>query len=174
MELAPLKVLSDPEITQIHEATVEILTQCGVKMVYRPMLEFLKEQGLAVDKRNRHRAVHAGPRSTTPWPHAPQQFEVFDRDGRFAFTLGDGKAKIAAGHNAVFWVDTETGQTRPSTVADVALFARICQELECIDMIGIPVMPQDVPNRRPRCPTPCGRRSPTARSRSSFPPTTAR
>jgi trimethylamine--corrinoid protein Co-methyltransferase len=30
-------------------------------------------------------------------------------------------------------------------VADVELFSRICQDLECIDMIGIPVMPQDVP-----------------------------
>jgi trimethylamine--corrinoid protein Co-methyltransferase len=28
----------------------------------------------------------------------------------------------------------------------VELFARICDGLECIDMIGIPVMPQDVPN----------------------------
>jgi trimethylamine--corrinoid protein Co-methyltransferase len=30
----------------------------------------------------------------------------------------------------------------------VETFARICQQLECIDMIGIPVMPQDVPNSR--------------------------
>lgn len=82
----------------------------------------------------------------------PEQFEVFDRDGRPAFVLGDGRSKIAAGHNAVFWVDSATGQTRPSTVADVALFARLCDQLECIDMIGIPVMPQDVPNPKATLP----------------------
>jgi trimethylamine--corrinoid protein Co-methyltransferase len=151
MELAPLKVLSDPEITQIHEATVEILTQCGVKMVYRPMLEFLQQQGVAVNKET---GIVRFTRAAIDdaLAGAPPQFDVFDRDGRFAFALGDGKAKIAAGHNAVFWVDTETGQTRPSTVADVELFARICQELECIDMIGIPVMPQDVPNPKATLP----------------------
>jgi trimethylamine--corrinoid protein Co-methyltransferase len=73
---------------------------------------------------------------------------VFDRNGHFAFVLGDRQPKIAAGHNAVFWVDSESGQTRPSTVADVELFAKICDQLDIIDMIGIPVMPQDVPNPR--------------------------
>jgi trimethylamine---corrinoid protein Co-methyltransferase len=151
MELAPLKVLSDLEIKQIHDATVEILTQCGIKMAYRPMLEFLKQQGLAVDIESGivrfTRAALDDALAATP-----RQFEVFDREGRLVFVLGDRKAKIAAGHNAVFWVDTETGQTRRSTVADVELFARICQELECIDMIGIPVMPQDVANPKATLP----------------------
>ena len=60
----------------------------------------------------------------------PPRFEVFDRDGQPAFILGDGESRIAAGHNAVFWVDSDTGQTRFSTVADVELFARLCQQLE--------------------------------------------
>jgi len=151
MELGPLTVLSNQEIQQIHEATVEILTQCGVQMLHPPMLEFLKKQGLAVDE---EAGIVRFTRAALDdaLANAPQQFEVFDREGRFAFVLGDRKAKIAAGHNAVFWVDTETGQTRPSTVADVELFARICQELECIDMIGIPVMPQDVPNPKATLP----------------------
>jgi len=76
----------------------------------------------------------------------PSQFVVFDRSGKFAFVLGDHQPKIAAGHNAVFWVDTDTGQTRASTVADVENFARICDQLDAIDVIGIPVMPQDVPD----------------------------
>jgi trimethylamine--corrinoid protein Co-methyltransferase len=115
------------------------------------MLQFLKEQGLAVDGESGvvrfTRAALEDALAATP-----ARFDVFDREGEFAFTLGDGKSKIAAGHNAVFWVDTETGQTRPSTVADVELFARICQDLECIDMIGIPVMPQDVPNPKATLP----------------------
>ena len=43
-------------------------------------------------------------------------------------------------------MDSDTGQTRESTVADVEQFARICEQLPNIDMIGIPVMPQDVPD----------------------------
>jgi trimethylamine--corrinoid protein Co-methyltransferase len=161
MELSMLTVLSDDEIKQIHEATVDILTNAGVKILYPPMLQFLKEQGLAVDQSN---AVVRFSRASLEDALAgtPRQFEVFDRDGQFAFVLGDRKPKIAAGHNAVFWVDTETGQTRSSTVADVELFARICQQLECIDMVGIPVMPQDVAN--PQATLPCAVRAVIANS----------
>jgi trimethylamine--corrinoid protein Co-methyltransferase len=145
MELARLAVLSDDEIQQIHGATVDILSNCGVKILYPPMLAFLKDKGMAVDEQN---AIVRFSRAALEDALAgtPERFDVFDRDGQFAFVLGDRKPRIAAGHNAVFWVDTETGQTRSSTVADVELFARICQQLECIDMIGIPVMPQDTPN----------------------------
>jgi trimethylamine--corrinoid protein Co-methyltransferase len=151
VQLAPLTVLSDEEIRQIHEATVDILAQCGVKILHLPMLRFLKERGLAVDE---DAAVVRMSRAALEdaLAGAPERFEVFDREGQFAFVLGDRKAKIAAGHNAVFWVDTETGRTRASTVADVELFARLCQQLECIDMIGIPVMPQDVPNPKATLP----------------------
>ncbi len=53
---------------------------------------------------------------------------------------------IPAQDYAVFWVDSETGQTRPSTVRDVEQFAHLCELLANIDTIGIPVMPQDVPD----------------------------
>ena len=151
MKLNRLAVLSDDEIRQIHEATVDILTHCGVSVLHPPMLKFLKEQGLAVDE---SAAVVRFSRAAIEdaLASAPERFEVFDREGRLAFVLGDHAPKIAAGHNAVFWVDTETGQTRPSTVSDVELFARICQRLEHIDMIGAPVMPQNVPNPKAALP----------------------
>lgn len=145
MKLATLKVLSEQEVKDIHEASLDILTHCGMKILSRRMFDFLKEKGLEVDEQNQivrfSRRCIEDALSTIP-----SQFEVFDRQGKFAFVLGDRVPKVAAGHNAVFWVDSETGERRNSTVADVELFARICQQLECIDMIGIPVMPQDVPD----------------------------
>ena len=82
------------------------------------MLAFLKEKGIDVDEdtgtvRFTHQQIEAA-LSTIP-----ERFDVFSRDGEFAFTLGDGSAKVAAGHNAVFWLDSDTGETRNSTVADV-------------------------------------------------------
>ncbi|OHB75038.1 MAG: hypothetical protein A2W31_03965 [Planctomycetes bacterium RBG_16_64_10] len=145
MELARFKVLSDQEIRAIHDATVDLLADCGVQVLSPRMRTFLRERGLRVDEQSQtvrfSRTCLEDSLSTIP-----PQFDVFDRNGALAFVLGDRQPKIAAGHNAVFWVDSETGRTRPSTVADVELFARICQVLECIDMIGVPVMPQDVPD----------------------------
>lgn len=144
MQLSPLAVLSEAEIAQIHAATLELLEGCGVKVLGTRMLDFLASKGLPVDAETQ----------TVRFPRtcieeavakAPSQFEVFDREGDAAFTLGEGVPKVAAGHNAIFWVDSETGKTRLSTIADVAGFACICEALEHIDMIGIPVMPQDGP-----------------------------
>ena len=145
MDLSTLRVLSDDEIKQIHDATLDILKNCGVKIDSPQMLSALEARGLKVDP----------VRQVVQFPPAcvedalssiPSKFEVYDRQGQFAFVLGDGRPKIAAGHNAVFWLDSQTGQRRKSTVADVEAFARICDRLETIDMIGIPVMPQDVPD----------------------------
>jgi trimethylamine--corrinoid protein Co-methyltransferase len=143
MKLAALTVLSESEIRDIHNATLDILGGCGVKMRSPRLLAALKAKGLPVDAAT----------GTARFPQAviedalariPRQIEVFDREGKSAFVLGDGVPKIAAGHNAVFWVDSATGATRPSCVEDVARFARLCEQLGVIDMIGIPVMPQDV------------------------------
>jgi trimethylamine--corrinoid protein Co-methyltransferase len=143
MRLEPLRVLSDDELRSIHEASLNILSGCGVKVFNNHMLDFLREKGLDVDRDNQivrfSRSVIEEALSTIP-----ETFEVFGREGEFRYMIGDGRPKIAAGHNAIFWVDTDTGETRPSTVADVELFAHICEHLECMDMIGIPVMPQDV------------------------------
>ncbi len=145
MKLEQLKVISDAEIKQIHEATLDILENAGVKVHNERMLDFLSNSGLSVDKTN-HLVKFSRSVVEDAISAIPSQFDVFNREGEFAFTLGDGIPKIAAGHNAVFWVDSDTGETRPSRVSDVELFARICDQLPNIDMIGIPVMPQDVPN----------------------------
>ena len=145
MKLPWLKVLSEQEILDIHNASLEILQQCGVKVLNGRMLAFLKEKGLAVNDEART-VVFTRACVEDALGRTPARFEVFDRNGEFAFVLGDRNPKIAAGHNAVFWVDSQTGKRRESTVADVELFTRICDRLECIDVVGVPVMPQDVPD----------------------------
>ncbi|MHB9038689.1 MAG: trimethylamine methyltransferase family protein [Armatimonadota bacterium] len=142
MKLITLQVLSDEEIRQIHGATIHILETCGVKVHNPKMLYFLKEKGARVDF-DTHVVCFSRSQIEDALSIIPPTFEVFNRDGQFAFTLGDGVPKVAAGHNAVFWLDSVTGEARSSTVADVEQFARICEQLPNIDMIGIPVMPQD-------------------------------
>jgi trimethylamine--corrinoid protein Co-methyltransferase len=147
MKLATLQVLSDAELRAIHAATLDILEHCGVRILSARMLELLKEKGVRTNPEKRL-AFFSESDVSDALGSVPPRFEVFDREGRPAFSLGDGQPRIAAGHNAVHWVDSRTGETRPSTIADVELFSRLCQALERIDMIGVPVMPQD-------CPDPC-------------------
>jgi trimethylamine---corrinoid protein Co-methyltransferase len=144
MKLAASQVLADSEIRQIHEASLSLLETCGIKILNPRLIALLKQCGLATCPDDTEAVVFTRSCVEDALARVPRTFEVFDREGRAAFLLGDGTPRIAAGHNAVFWVDSETGRTRESTVADVEQFARICEQLPNIDMIGIPVMPQDV------------------------------
>jgi trimethylamine--corrinoid protein Co-methyltransferase len=143
--LEKLRVLSDEEIVHIHEASLDILEETGVEIGGKRMFDFLRGKGFPAELGS---GIVRFPRERVmeELGKIPASFEIFDREGRLAFVLGDGAPKIAAGHNAVFWVDGESGETRPSGIADVELFARICEELPAINMIGIPVMPQDAPD----------------------------
>ena len=143
MKLAPLQVLADSEINRIHEATLDLLINTGVNVLSPRLRDGLKSRGLWVDtSSNRVRFTRTA--IETALSTIPAQIEVFDREGNPAFVLGGGRPAIAGGHNAVFWLDSKTGITRPSRVEDVARFARLCDQLPAIDMIGMPVMPQDV------------------------------
>lgn len=143
MALNRFQILSESELTQIHEASLHILEHCGVSILNPRLLDILRERGLAVDAERRIvRFTRACVEDAVA--KIPSQIAVFDREGKPAFTLGDGIPRVAAGHNAVFWLDPDTGVTRPSRVADVERFAQLCEHLPQIDMIGVPVMPQDV------------------------------
>jgi len=71
-------------------------------------LEFLAAKGLPVD---RERRLVRFPRAAIEdaLSHAPARFEVFDREGGPGVRRGDGRPRIAAGHNAVFWLDQGDG-----------------------------------------------------------------
>ena len=145
MKLPIMTVLSENELRQIHDASLHILETCGVKVHSSKMLDFLKAKGMAVDS-DTHVVRFSRASIEDAISTIPPTFDVFNREGDFAFTLGDGVPKVAAGHNAVFWLDSESGETRASRVSDVEMFARICEQLDSIDVLGIPVMPQDVPD----------------------------
>ena len=49
MKLKKLEVLSEQEIEQIHEATLDILKNCGINIQNDRMLSFLGEKGLSAD-----------------------------------------------------------------------------------------------------------------------------
>ena len=99
MNLSTFKVLSDSEILQIHEATLDILEHCGVKIGSPQVFSFLQDKGFPANAKEQ---IVRFPRAAVAEAlgHVPAQFEVYDRDGKFAFILGDGNSKIAAGHNA--------------------------------------------------------------------------
>jgi trimethylamine--corrinoid protein Co-methyltransferase len=143
MKFSNLEVLSQQEIDQVHEASIDILENTGFLVYSRRVLDLLNNNGAAVDFDKRLVKI---PRRLveTSLETVPKTFDLYDREGQKAFTIGDLIPRCASGHNAIFMIDTQTSVRRNSTVKDVEEFGLISDRLEDIDIVGVPAMPQDV------------------------------
>ena len=143
MKLQELMVLSDSEVKLIHAASIDILEQNGVMVGSRNVLELLGRNGAEVDFGGKTAKL---PRNLVEacLKTLPRSFDLYDRNGRKALTIGGDGAKCASGHNAIYVIDSMTNERRKSTIRDVENFAVISDKLEHIDIVGVPVMPQDV------------------------------
>jgi Trimethylamine:corrinoid methyltransferase len=143
MKFSDFKVLSENEIVQIHEASINILENSGVLVYSKRVLDLLSEKGAKVDYDKRLAKL---PRKLVEacLKTLPKTFDLYDRNGNKAFTIGDAVPKCASGHNAIFIIDAQSNDRRNSTLKDVEEFALISHKLHDIDIVGVPVMPQDV------------------------------
>ncbi|MFZ2653550.1 MAG: trimethylamine methyltransferase family protein, partial [Victivallales bacterium] len=144
MKLTNWKVLDESEIKQIHQASLAILEKSGISIESPEVRKILSENGVHVDGE-----IARFPRSIVEDCIARnlRTFPVVDRNGKDAFILGDGNVRFAGGHNAVFVMTDKEGGRRNSVLKDVADFAHLCEHMEDIDMIGVPLNPSDAPSK---------------------------
>ncbi len=143
MKLPMLEVLSDAELSQIHEASLEVLSRTGM-LVYSPgVLEMLSRAGAKVDPGER-RVRFPASLVEESLKSLPAKMELYDRTLRGSLCIGEGGRYVASGHNAVFMIDPDTGERRSAVKSDIADFARLADALSNIDLVGIQAMPQDV------------------------------
>lgn len=144
MKLTNWKALDESEIGQIHEASLEIVEKSGISIESPEVRKILYEKGLPIDG-----DVVRFPRAIVEDCISKnlRSFPIVDRNGKEAFMLGDGNVRFAGGHNAVFVMTDKAGGRRNSILKDVADFAHLCDRLEDIDMIGVPLNPSDAPSK---------------------------
>ncbi|MDO8685720.1 MAG: trimethylamine methyltransferase family protein [Clostridiales bacterium] len=142
MRLTDLKVLSQKDMDLIHQSSLDVLEKIGLIVESRKVLDILKEGGCDVDYDTQ---LVKFPKKVVKKciKTLPSKINLYDRDGNLAITLGDGGRYCASGHNAVFTLLDESGARRDSTVKDVEDFAIISDYLSEVDVVGVPVMPQD-------------------------------
>ena len=142
MKLTDLKVLSQAEIKLIHDSSLRVLAEVGLVVESHKVLDILAASGCRVDYEKQLVKFPAEVVSRC-LKTLPSQIPLYDRDGNLALTLGDGKRYCASGHNAVFFVEDDTGNRRNSTVRDAERFAAVSDALSEVDIVGVPLMPQD-------------------------------
>jgi len=141
-------VLSEGEVREIHNASLEILTGTGIVIQNESVLSALAERGASVDLQKDLAKIPAE-LIEDALRSAPKATEVVlcNRDGKVDVRFGAGKLHGASGNDAVYYYDSEKDEQRPASKSDVANFARIADALPNIHMISPEAVPQDVPQR---------------------------
>ncbi len=144
VEGAGLQLLTESDLAAIHEATLKVLEQAGLKVFGDEALEIYSAAGCEVDKQNnivkipRHlveEAISASPGSIL----------LAARDPRYDVILEGKKVIFTNFGTGTMIQDAETGELRPSTKADLADTARICDAIDEVDIYTIAVTAQDAP-----------------------------
>lgn len=77
----------------------------------------------------------------------PSVVTLYSRDGKNDAALGNGRVHYGSGGTAIYILDPDTGERRPSRVEDLILNARLIQALEYLDLTTINVFPNEVENK---------------------------
>jgi trimethylamine--corrinoid protein Co-methyltransferase len=125
------RVLSDGELEEVFSACLAVLERTGVKVLCEEAAALLAEAGAEVGDDDVVRIPsHLVKRALAT---APSHIHVYDRNGRPAMALEDGKVYYGPGPTCPNLLDARTGERRPFVKQDGADTARLCDALENID-----------------------------------------
>jgi len=137
-----LTFLSDNEVEQIHEASLQILKETGVRISSEKVRKLLAEHGAVIDgdivkipKPMVEEAVRRTPREITLGARDPKcNLKIPTEEFPFMATSGFSP----------FVDDFETGERRYSTSSDLKDFALVGDYLETVDYFWPIVIPNDL------------------------------
>ncbi len=138
-------VLSPAEIEQIHEATLEVFEQVGIRFPSDKALDALEKGGCRVDRATK---IVKLPRKIVmeAVAAAPRQYVLAGRDPACDMHIDGKHCYLSNDGSGVFVFDRATGEKRPSTKADAAESARFVDALPNVSYYWGPIVTsQDVP-----------------------------
>jgi len=137
-----IRMISDEQVREIHYATLEILSQTGVKMGDPQGRELLLEAG-AWESNGRIKIPENMVNDALA--KAPSRIPMHNRLGELTMPLELGKVFFGPGSDTTFTLDIDTGERRRAVAQDVENIARLGDALNNIDFIMSMGSPSDVP-----------------------------
>jgi trimethylamine--corrinoid protein Co-methyltransferase len=144
MAATRFEVLSQPEIERIHDASMEVLSTTGVKVEWGPARKIFAEAGAEVDGTAKCVRI---PEELVRWAvdQAPVQFKLHGADPAFSLDIGDDNTCFAGLGTPTHIIDMDTGERRPSTMADVVRHIQLINACQHIHNSQMDVWPNDIP-----------------------------
>jgi len=136
------RVLSDDEIMEIHESSMQLLQEVGFTIDYPPLLDLLEENGAKVD-RNLERAYLPRELVTRCVESAPSEFMFYGLGKGKEIKLTQGEVHFGTGGKSLYVLDSNK-ERRPALLEDIANFASLSDQLDSVSYYIVPVHPHDV------------------------------
>jgi trimethylamine---corrinoid protein Co-methyltransferase len=138
------ELLTQEQVQQVHEASLEILESVGVLVRNREGRDLFARHGCHVDGETQ---IVRFPRAIVRQYLAacPPTFTYHGRDPRYDRTLPDDGPLVANSSSAPDILDPETGQVRRARSEDIARIAYLVNELPGYDILALPVTAEDAP-----------------------------
>jgi len=137
-------VLTQDQISRVHEASMSILHRTGVQVPHEDMLNRLEDAGARVD-RPTQRAYIPEALVSRCIDQAGKQFTIFGRDLSKTARFGQGERNYNTIAGEASWVDEIGADRRFATLGDVAAAARFCDAMENVNIVGAMADPHEIP-----------------------------
>jgi trimethylamine---corrinoid protein Co-methyltransferase len=138
------RLLDDAQLRDIHCAALEILRRTGVRVHNAEARDLLREAGCVVSDTTLVRFPPAVVEQALE--RAPSRVVLCDREGEPRLFLEGERTHFGTGSDLPHTIDLESGERRPSRLADVAAAARLADALPHLDFIMSAALPSDVPS----------------------------
>ncbi|MFX1565191.1 MAG: trimethylamine methyltransferase family protein [Promethearchaeota archaeon] len=138
------QLLSDEDVLRIHEESLILLEEVGMKIQSKDALELLEGAGATVDYEKEH-AYFPSSLVEEHLKHAPTTICMYSRDGTLAMTLEGDQIHFNPGSAATHLLDRKTGERRHPITSDVIEFAQVTDALAHINAQSTALIPADVP-----------------------------
>ncbi len=144
--LPQFRILTESQIEEVHENAIKVLENLGIVFAYDEALELLENAGCQVDKKTQKVKF---PRKLVEKciESAPGTFDLYDRNGEFYCTFGDGKTRFNPGSSAGNLLAGDGETVRLSNVADLKLLTKVAQDLPQLDFVSSSIVCEEAPGQ---------------------------
>ncbi len=137
------RLLSDEKIQRIHEASLEVLEEVGVRITTEEARTLLADAGCDVADNE----IVKIPRRVVEDAivSAPKRVVLYDRDGEAALYLEGKNCYFGMGITAIHFRDPVSGERRDARIEDMALATRVADALPNLDLVATPMVVKSAP-----------------------------
>jgi len=137
------RILTDDQISRIHNASLAILEKTGVIVPHEDMLDRFEDAGASVDRAGLRVRI-PGDLVARSIESAGKQFTLYGRDMQKTAAFGQGRRNYNSIAGEAHWLDEVGAQRRFARLDDVATAARFCDVLPGISIVGAMADPHEL------------------------------